>query len=361
VIIKREIDERLIVAWTDPSGAEHERDATPDDLARGGFVHAGEHAAFRRSRDGWRDACKKAEREAATLREQARDLRAQPSPGTLAHLRADLRDMTARAEKAEGLLIQRETELRLAREDGAADLERARLHASGVSTRLHAAVRDLDAAQARAEQAERERNEARAEVERLTAPEGGKVMSSGLAEAVELELMRIVDDAIGGLADFGASLVCRGHASGAAHTVAESAYRLGVAHKRARHAQPETKERRCAACFGGRIYRPDDALNDDDGMVCRACGGTGLERTDADLCAQAMSVGLAECDRLRMMIAKFVRRTNEQSETLGAIALVMATPAEQRDSAGSVGQKHIESTLARLAGLEVALAALEAP
>jgi hypothetical protein len=352
IIIKTpqpDTEERLVLVPLSAVTGCSSRDATPDDLARGGWVPTGEHA----------------------------------DPGTLAHLRADLRDLyeraekaeatlamhgrptyveaIARAEKAEGLLIQRETELRLAREDGAADLERARLHASGVSTRLHAAVRDLDAAQARAEKAERERNEARAEVERLTAPEGGKVMSSGLAEAVELELMRIVDDAIGGLADFGASLVCRGHASGAAHTVAESAYRLGVAHERARHAQPETKERRCAACFGGRIYRPDDALNDDDGMVCRACGGTGLERTDADICAQAMSVGLAECGRLRAMLAKFVRRTNEQSETLGAIALVMATPAEQRDSAGSVGQKHIESTLARLAGLEVALAALEAP
>jgi hypothetical protein len=277
VKLTRTVEENLVVVYTDPSGAEHERDATPDDLERAGWVRAEETRA-----DG---------------------SAAQPSPGTLAHLRADLRDMTARAEKR---------------------------------------CRELVA----------ERNEARAEVERLTAPEGGKVMSSGLADAVELELMRIVDDAIGGLADFGASLVCRGHASGAAHTVAESAYRLGVAHKRARHAQPETKERRCAACFGGRIYRPDDALNDDDGMVCRACGGTGLERTDADLCAQAMSVGLAECDRLRMMIAKYIRRTNEQSETLGAIALVMATPAEQRDSAGSVGQKHIESTLARLAGLK---------
>jgi hypothetical protein len=168
VKLTRTVEENLVVVYTDPSGAEHERDATPDDLERAGWVRAEETRA-----DG---------------------SAAQPSPGTLAHLRADLRDMTARAEKR---------------------------------------CRELVA----------ERNEARAEVERLTAPEGGKVMSSGLAEAVELELMRIVDDAIGGLADFGASLVCRGHASGAAHTVAESAYRLGVAHKRARHAQPETKGR----------------------------------------------------------------------------------------------------------------------
>jgi hypothetical protein len=53
------VPEKQIVCTT------HTRDATPEDLARGGFV----------------------------LREQA-------APGTLAHLRADLRDMTARAEFA---------------------------------------------------------------------------------------------------------------------------------------------------------------------------------------------------------------------------------------------------------------------
>jgi len=67
------VPEKQIVCTT------HTRDATPEDLARGGFV----------------------------LREQA-------APGTLAHLRADLRDMTARAEKAEahikGLHLARPSE-----------------------------------------------------------------------------------------------------------------------------------------------------------------------------------------------------------------------------------------------------------
>jgi hypothetical protein len=128
-------------------------------------------------------------------------LREQPSPGTLAHLRADLRDMaerlekaeaelsaetsradewkalaiktaaecsasesgrletdellaaeTARAEKAEGLLIQRETELRLAREDGAA-VERQMREARGAAD---ASFVRANRAEARAEKAERE-------------------------------------------------------------------------------------------------------------------------------------------------------------------------------------------------------------
>lgn len=65
-------------------------------------------------------------------------------------------------------------------------------------------------------------------------PDNSRILSSGLTEAVEVDLLGIVDTAIGRLDSYGASLVCRGSASGAAHSVALDAYRLGVAHERAR-------------------------------------------------------------------------------------------------------------------------------
>jgi len=45
---------------------------------------------------------------------------------------------------------------------------------------------------------------------------------------------RFDEGAIGPLPEIGVTLVCRGHASGAAHTVSTAAYRLGVAHERAK-------------------------------------------------------------------------------------------------------------------------------
>lgn len=123
----------------------HARDATPDDLARGGYERLGPEV-LRVSAAEWREL---------KLRAEGRE--AHGEPGTLAHLRNDLRDAISRAEAAEGLLIQRETELRLAREDGAAVERQMREARSAADASFVRANR----AEMRAETAERERDEAR--------------------------------------------------------------------------------------------------------------------------------------------------------------------------------------------------------
>ena len=155
------------------------RDATPDDLARGGYV----------------------------LRE----------PGDYYSQWADER---ARAEKAEGLLIQRETELRLAREDGASverQMREARsaadasfVRANQAEARAEKAERERDTWEERCRTASRELVEARAELARLTAPGEG------------------------------ACWACRGE--------------LGVAHERARQQPTQTPAQATGThTFGGRM------------------------------------------------------------------------------------------------------------
>lgn len=121
------------------------RDATPADLERGGYERLGPEV-LRVSAAEWREL---------KLRAEGRE--AHGEPGTLAHLRNDLRDAISRAEAAEGLLIQRETELRLAREDGAAVERQMREARSAADASFVRANR----AEMRAETAERERDEAR--------------------------------------------------------------------------------------------------------------------------------------------------------------------------------------------------------
>lgn len=167
------------------------RDATPDDLARGGWVlderrgiTAELHAtidAFRRGIETRQEAvlrladshaeaiarAEKAERERdekAAIAGNVLDFVVHTfDPGIRSPQAAWIRVLheygaaISRAEAAEGLLIQRETELRLAREDGAA-----------VERQMREAARAADAsfvranrAEMRAEKAERERDEAR--------------------------------------------------------------------------------------------------------------------------------------------------------------------------------------------------------
>lgn len=85
--IKREIEEDLIVTWTDSNGVEHERDVTPADLERTGWVPL---AAFVGPLDLLSPPTLAGALEA--IRRLDVDAAAQPDPGTLAHLRADLRD-----------------------------------------------------------------------------------------------------------------------------------------------------------------------------------------------------------------------------------------------------------------------------
>jgi hypothetical protein len=174
------VPEKQIVCTT------HTRDATPEDLARGGFV----------------------------LREQA-------APGTLAHLRADLRDMTARAERAE-----RERDAQIARADDAeASLARvlgARWAAEAERDTLLAELADAKAecqgamlsAYAQYAETVRERDEARSEVARLTAPAEGEPTDEALRDAFEVAYRDAASE-------------CHANAI-------RAIYRLGVAHERAR-------------------------------------------------------------------------------------------------------------------------------
>jgi hypothetical protein len=202
VKLTRTVEENLVVVYTDPSGAEHERDATPDDLERAGFVPL---AAFVGPLDLLSPPTLAGALDAIRVRADHRT-----------ELGLKIMSLHARAETAEGLLIQRETELRLAREDGASVERQMREARSAADASFVRANR----AEARAEKAERERdrlrdmltnerdcgqddvcakppgcarhwearchelaagrNEARAEVERLTAPTKGRATDEEL-------------------------------------------------------------------------------------------------------------------------------------------------------------------------------------
>lgn len=145
------------------------RDATPEDLERAGYV-------------------------TEAIADNVLDFVAHTfDPGISSPLEAWVRVLRehgaaiARAETAEVLLIQRETELRLAMEDGA--------------------------------DAKRERDGARAELARLTAPAEGEPPDEELADL---------------------ALAAERHVVGARESViaiARALYRLGVAHERATHAR----------------------------------------------------------------------------------------------------------------------------
>lgn len=174
------VPEKQIVCTT------HTRDATPEDLARGGFV----------------------------LREQA-------APGTLAHLRADLRDMTARAEKAEREREECESVLTAMGARAREAEEFARVLEAERDTLL-AELADAKAecqgamlsAYAQYAETVRERDEARSEVARLTAPAEGEPTDEALRDAFEVAYRDAASE-------------CHANAI-------RAIYRLGVAHERAR-------------------------------------------------------------------------------------------------------------------------------
>jgi len=116
-------------------------------------------------------------------------LREQAAPGTLAHLRADLRDMTARAERA----------------------EREREECESVLTAMGARARE---AEEFARVLEVERDTARAELARLTAPAEGEPLDEALRDAFEVAYRDAASE-------------CHANAI-------RAIYRLGVAHERAR-------------------------------------------------------------------------------------------------------------------------------
>ncbi|MBK6463582.1 MAG: hypothetical protein IPF92_21645 [Myxococcales bacterium] len=137
-------------------------------------------------------------------------------PGTLAHLRADLRDMTARAEKAEATLAMHGRPTYVEAVERAEKAERERDEAL---LRAHTGVVHYEILRQSGEEAARQRDEARAEVARLTAPgegsEGGPWRAYG--EPTDNDLRDVW---------------------GPESTMANARraiYRLGVAHERARH------------------------------------------------------------------------------------------------------------------------------
>ncbi len=129
------------------------RDATPADLARGGYVPLAaqpDPGTLAHLRADLRDAVRRAEHaEQLTSELQATIARAfsyiEHTPG-VQYLDAEVKKLGERAEKAEGLLIQRETELRLAREDGderARDLRQAYERAVAAAEKAEAELADL--------------------------------------------------------------------------------------------------------------------------------------------------------------------------------------------------------------------------
>jgi hypothetical protein len=246
------VPEKQIVCTT------HTRDATPEDLARGGFV----------------------------LREQA-------APGTLAHLRADLRDMTARAEKAEAHIkglhdAEQETRRILDAVLG----ERT----SDAATRLH---NDWVDTRERAEKAEREREEcesvltamgARAreaeefarvlEVERDTArAELARLRPDGVDEPLDVELGGVFAQA-------------KRDSETGPHVVSplRVVYRLGVAHERARHgAQDRATDEELVAIARAAYDATDEAgIPWIDRIASRVAARVRQERC---LVAQAVGMG----------------------------------------------------------------------
>ena len=201
--------------------AQGARDATPADLERGGYVAA--------HRDELSSMTTRVATLAAAL-ETERDL---------------TEKQRARAEKAEGLLIQRETELRLAREDGderARDLrqayeravaaaEKAELERDEALGRAQSETEWRVRAVSERQDAEVERDTLRAELARLTAPGEGSEGDPWRAygEPTDQELVDAFEHA------YRNAPSVRTHA-----TAIRTIYRLGVAHERARHTAPVT-------------------------------------------------------------------------------------------------------------------------
>ena len=340
--IKREIEESLIVAWTDPSGVEHERDATPADLARGGYVRDGD------TRAGLREALRARERaELDAL--------------------AELDEQRARAEKAEGLLIQRETELRLAREDGderARDLRQAYERAVAAAEKAErelateryehgSTLTSRDMIHNKLAQAERERDEAkaghnavqadlaetvherdslRAELARLAAP--------GEGEPTDEELRAVHGRACGGAtADGDTRALC---------IARRALWRGGVAHERARQQDRATDEELFAAyqrAFVLAADEEDDIEGEPDPERLKADRVTPEER--AGILAVAARVRQERC-----LVAQAVR--------MGADLHVVAHGgADERQVTVAKGRHmqrayaapaEVPSTLARLLG-----------
>ena len=115
-------------------------------------------------------------------------------PGTLAHLRADLRDMTARAEKAEATLAMhgRPTYVEAVERAEKAERERdeAKADLSGWATRTYAAERQRDTLRAEVAEAIAHRDNVAVVRDGLGAEEGESTYDAALRVSAEVKSLR---------------------------------------------------------------------------------------------------------------------------------------------------------------------------
>jgi hypothetical protein len=153
VKLTRTVEENLVVVYTDPSGAEHERDATPDDLERAGFVPL---AAFVGPLDLLSPPTLAGALDAIRVRADHRT-----------ELGLKIMSLHARAETAERERDRLRDMLTNERDCGQDDVC---AKPPGCARHWEARCHELAAG----------RNEARAEVERLTAPTKGRATDEEL-------------------------------------------------------------------------------------------------------------------------------------------------------------------------------------
>jgi len=269
----------------------------------------------------------------------------QPDPGTLAHLRADLRDAVKRAEKAE-----RERDA-LRDQIAAAGCEAAhageRTYECDVArpcglcrlrTRAEKAERELRDMSERAGDAERERDEAKelARVLEVERDEGRRLHSEADNAKLRAEVERLTAPGEGSLDNGGlVAAITRGGSYRAEDFDVldlQAAYRLGVAHERARQqpakdrATDEELEREY-----NRARRNGAALGDIDGILAVAA------RVRKEQCLVAQAVGMMPGVR-SLTIWHEGPGANTVGVRVNDIKAVMQAPAD------------VPATLARLLG-----------
>ena len=335
------------------------RDATPDDMARGGWVPSVGYLPRREVETAVSDAMDlqrrldrmtevaeqnlerfetaETERSADTIRAdawKAKAIKAEADLGVAESANEEAGELlaaeTARAEKAEGLLIQRETELRLAREDGAAVERQMREARSAADASFVRANR----AEMRAEKAERERDDARTELARATGPSTEYNLRRERDDLrAELARLTLVDEEEPTVSWFYDTYCARPEST--QQEDCADAYRLGVAHERAR--QQPAKDR----ATDEELFGIADGIADGLRAIIRAVAA----RVRQERCLVAQAVGIPLLDSVSVgavmgggIRVRIVRRVDSLANTLGETKDVFCERA------------NVPATLARLLG-----------